>query len=106
MSCRHTRKSVITIERNTPAKDSCNQPVESWATLVADVMANVLKPTTSERFTGVQHFGTKKLSWVIDYREDLTELDRVVYRSDQYNITGLHILDDTSEIVILGERIK
>lgn len=81
----------VEIQANTPAANSLNQPIDSWAT-VATRWASI-EPASGTRFTASEQ--TRTLTThkvVIRYYPGLTPKYRIVYGSRVFNI--LQILNE------------
>lgn len=97
---------LITIQTNTPSQDGFGEPVASWSTL-ATVWAERMNPKVSEKFTGSQDAGFKSIDWRVRYRGDITNLMRVSFGGQIYDIKGVidvgrnhyHILQTESVVV-------
>ena len=82
----------ITIQNVTESVDTFGQRVQTFSTL-ANVWAKVEEKTGSEGETSDQIVATRKVQFLIRYRNDINERMRVVYRSKTYMIESI-INDD------------
>ena len=78
----------ITIQQSTPTQDAAGQPIESWAAL-ATVWAEVVPVGGSEVFQAKQFGAEAVAKFRIRYRGDVTRAMRVVYDSDNYDISDV-----------------
>ncbi len=76
----------IAIQQNTPTQDSAGQPIDSWADL-ATVWAEVVPVSGSETFQAKQVGAEAVAKFRIRYRSDIVRKMRVVYDSDNYDIS-------------------
>ena len=76
----------ITIQQATEAQDSKGQPIKTWAAL-ATVWAEVIPVGGSEIFQARQVGAETVAKFRIRYRSDIERKMRVVYDSDNYDIT-------------------
>ena len=78
----------ITIQQNTPTQDGAGQPIASWADL-ATVWAEVVPVGGSETFQAKQTGAEAVAKFRIRYRGDVLRKMRVVYDSDNYDISDV-----------------
>ena len=78
----------ITIQQNTPTRDSVGQSIDSWADL-ATVWAEVVPVSGSESFQAKQVGAEAVAKFRIRYRSDVLRKMRVVYDSDNYDIADI-----------------
>jgi SPP1 family predicted phage head-tail adaptor len=78
----------IVIQRNTPTADAEFGNVDSWADL-RTVWAEKLDVGGSKGFRGGALRPETETVFTIRYTENLSALDRIVYRGVNYSITGI-----------------
>lgn len=81
------RNQRITIERKTVTRNAIGEEVDTWATF--DTVWAEAHPTRGrEFFAAGQMQARADVMFRILYRSDLTEEDRVVWRSENYEIVA------------------
>lgn len=81
-------KERIRFERVSQATDGIGGVSETWAALASnpDVYAGVMAMSGNERLENGALNAAGTYRFTIRYREDVTERDRIVWRSETYNI--------------------
>jgi len=83
-----TLRRRIRIEQATTSADAYGEPIKIWGVL-DQVSAEVLPLTVSEQFRAQQINREITLKMHIHYRADVTELMRILYDGDYYDIHGI-----------------
>jgi len=78
----------VTIQQDTPTQDAAGEPIASWADL-ATVWAEVVPVGGAEVFAAQQFGAETVIKFRTRYRGDVTRKMRVVYDSDNYDITDV-----------------
>lgn len=79
---------TITLQANTPTRDTVGASIPGWATL-ATVSAAV-EPLSGSEVIAAQQIGTQQAQrFRIRYRADVTTLNRLVYNSVTYGIISV-----------------
>ena len=78
----------ITIEALATVQDGFGDPVESW-TALATVWAQMLPLRGTERFQAQQFDAELTTRFRIRYRDDVSELMRIVFDGDSYEIEAV-----------------
>lgn len=91
----------ITIQSATVAKDSSNQAIETWATLV-EVWANVEFIGGSEKFENDRLTTDYKVKFTIRARSGLSTENRIVYRSETYHIDSVSPYTPRKDTMIIA----
>lgn len=81
----------ITLQRKTSAADGYGGVTEAWANLGTNayVWAAVKAKAGREGMVEGRTTATFVTMFTIHYRQDLTELDRIVWQSENYNIRSI-----------------
>lgn len=79
---------VIEIQRRTTGLDLYGTPVETWTTY-ATVRAQLLKNATDDREGARGHTTDAVLTFRIYYLAGLCPNDQLLYKGQQYEITGI-----------------
>lgn len=97
----------IEIQRATGAKDSAGygQLVEDWETLYCcwAKLENPLAGNTEKIFGDLETAVTRAL-FTIRYRDGLTEKDRIVYNSQNYDIMNIHEIGRRAYLLLICEK--
>ncbi len=82
----------ITIQSATVAQDASGSEIPTWSNLHVDMPAEYLPLSGSEQFEASQRLATARARFRIRYRSDLTRKMRIVFESENWNLT--HIEED------------
>jgi SPP1 family predicted phage head-tail adaptor len=83
------RNKLVTIEQATTSKDSYNQDVETWATLVADIWA-AIEPVRGREFFAARQISSEVTHKItISYRSGLSSKVRVKYQSRYFRVESI-----------------
>lgn len=79
---------VITLQANTTTSDGAGGQVNSWADFGTDpqVWAKIDPLSGGERLDSGAFNAAGLWKFTIWYRDDVTELDRILWNGDRYNI--------------------
>ena len=77
----------ITIQSQSASQDGAGEAVATWA-VVDTVWAQVIGTSGSEPFQGEQFNAQRKVTFVIRYRTDIDETNRIVYGGETYGVTA------------------
>lgn len=103
-SCAGSRDRYIEIQSNTPTEGDGGEQVPSWSTL-DNVWAKKLSAKAAEKWTGEQFQGYRTVVWEILYRTDITNLQRVVYDSVNYDVLGVTEVGYKQGLMLITEAI-
>ena len=78
----------ITIKTVSTSVDAYGQPIESFSTL-ANVWAKIEYKSEVEKFENEQLKAVSTIDFTIRYRTDITEMMKIEYNSNAYQITGI-----------------
>jgi len=78
----------IRIEQATTAADAYGEPIKTWGVL-DHVWAAVWPVSNIERFEAAQINREVEIRMHIHYRSDVTELMRILYDGEYYDIQGI-----------------
>ncbi len=78
----------IRLESYTETQSATGAVTKTWATL-ATVWASVRRTDASESTAGDQWLGTKNTEFRIRHRTDVSDKVRIVYESNNYDITSV-----------------
>ena len=81
----------ITLQRKTATADGAGGVTEAWANLATNAQpwAAVTAKAGREGMTEGRMVATFVTTFTIHNRDDLTELDRIVWGGENYNIRGI-----------------
>ena len=77
----------ITIQSATETQDAHGQPIETWADFAAELPAQYLPVAGREQFSARQRLAIAVTRFRIRYRTDLTRKMRIVFESQNWDIT-------------------
>ena len=93
---------IVLQSRSVSQDPNTGEPTNSWSTY-ATVWATVSPLKGDERFKSARDIATKAYKFTLRYRSDVTPQDRIVFRSENYDIVGISPLGrrnkETLEIV-------
>ena len=96
----------IVIQQNTATQDGFGEMIASWSTL-ATVWAAKKKQTGREFLADAdQTVGERKTVWVIRWRTDVTNLMRVSYDGDFYNINDVNEIGRKAGLELMTTAIE
>lgn len=78
----------ITLQSVSTAVDAYGQPIETFSTL-ASVWARIDYKSEVEKFENEQLKAVSSIDFTIRYRTDITEMMRISYASNIYQIIGI-----------------
>jgi SPP1 family predicted phage head-tail adaptor len=93
----------ITIQEFSESVDTYGQRVKSFLTL-ATVWSKVVEGIGKEGEEGEQITASKKVDFVIRYRNDINEQMRVVYNSNTYKIEAIQIADARKAFLMIRTK--
>jgi SPP1 family predicted phage head-tail adaptor len=90
---------LISIERDTPARDTYGQPISSWSRIGRKRWARYRPLYGTERFIGDQYTSQQQVEFLVRWASDLSDLgtkDRIVYpigstaANSVYDVIAIH----------------
>lgn len=95
------KNDKIVIQRVTDGRDAYGGTSETWNTL-STVWADVEQASGSEQFNSdmIVYNDVKRFTIYYNHGQDVTAKDRIVYRSDNYQITSISHRDRLETIII------
>jgi SPP1 family predicted phage head-tail adaptor len=94
----------VTIQSNTTSRNSYGEETDSWSTL-ATVWAEVRHLRGDEKFLAKAVTTEKVITVRIRYRSDVTTQNRLVWESNNYDITEVAEIGRREGLEITAERI-
>jgi SPP1 family predicted phage head-tail adaptor len=80
----------IAIQSFTTSADSTtNEEVKTWSSLYSSLAAKRLGPKSNETFEANQQVANIEVRYLIRWKDDITEVMRVIDGSDTYYIKGI-----------------
>lgn len=92
----------IAIQSFTEVPDSMtNAPVKTWSNLYNSVAAKRLGPKSSENFEANQQVANIEVRYLINWKDDITEVMRVIDGANTYYIKGIEESSERKHWLIL-----
>jgi SPP1 family predicted phage head-tail adaptor len=97
---------IITIQYAAKSKNSFGENIETWATLAANVWANVEFTTGNERFLQQERIAETTAVFKIRLRTDINSTRRIKYGNRYFNILSVFpSKEDSQKLVIMAKEV-
>ena len=95
----------IALMRRTTSYNAANEPIETYAS-VATMWANVQHHSVKEMNEASAVRASKNTRFLVRYRTDITEMDRIRHDSKDYAIVGITEMGRREMLEIMGEYLE
>lgn len=97
---------LITIQQNSPSKNSHGENIAGWSALYTNIRAQVIQKSAREYFSSADHDVTEAVTvFKIRYRSDVTTGMRVVYDSENYEIHAITEIGRNEGLELIARAI-
>jgi len=96
----------ISVETKSTSLDANGDRVDTWTTILSSIPANVAPTGGKEFIRATRMFETASAVFMIRYRTNITQRDRILYNGRYYNIISIDEMGRKDGLLIVAESLN